>query len=101
MGATDTFLSKVSGLAPTLNSGYMLSAAILLQIPANYTYAAVFKMHQAPAVARICTVANRHCLCRRHQRWCDILRQANHANHFNLISAWTGEGAVSCVRGEC
>jgi hypothetical protein len=40
MGATDTFLSKVSGLAPTLNSGYLLIAAILLQIRANYTYAA-------------------------------------------------------------
>jgi hypothetical protein len=39
MGATDTFLSKVNGLAPTLNSGYLLIAAILLEIPANYTYA--------------------------------------------------------------
>jgi hypothetical protein len=38
MGATDTFLSKVSSLAPTLNSGYLLTAAILLQIPANYIY---------------------------------------------------------------
>ena len=37
MGATDTFLSKVSGLAPKLKSGYLLIAAILLQIPANYT----------------------------------------------------------------
>jgi hypothetical protein len=40
MGATDTFLSKVSGLAPVLKSGYLLIAAILPQIPANYTYAA-------------------------------------------------------------
>jgi hypothetical protein len=40
MGATHTFLSKVSGLALISNSGYLLIAAILLQIPANYTYAA-------------------------------------------------------------
>jgi uncharacterized DUF497 family protein len=40
IGATDTFLSKVSGLAARLNSGYLLIAAILLQIRANYTYAA-------------------------------------------------------------
>jgi hypothetical protein len=40
MGATDTFLSKISRLAPTLDSGYLLIAAILLQILANYTYAA-------------------------------------------------------------
>lgn len=69
IGATDTFLSKVSGLAPILKSGYLLIAAILLQIPVNYTYAAaLFKMHQPMAVARICSVENPHRLCRGHQR---------------------------------
>jgi hypothetical protein len=36
MGATDTFLSKVSGLALSFNSGYLIIAGILLQIR-NYT----------------------------------------------------------------
>jgi hypothetical protein len=69
MGATATFLSKVSGLGTIVESGYLLIAAILLQIPANYIYAAAsFKMHQPMAVARLCTVENRHRLCRGHQR---------------------------------
>ena len=61
MGATDTFLSKVSGLAPILNSGYLLIAAILLQILPNYTYAAaLFKMHQPMAVAFEFQTARKH-----------------------------------------
>jgi hypothetical protein len=36
MGATDTFLFKASFLAPIFYSRYLLIAAILLQIPANY-----------------------------------------------------------------
>jgi hypothetical protein len=61
MGATDTFLSKVRGLAPIFNSGYLLIAAILLQIPANYIYAAAsFKMHQPMAVAFEFQTARKH-----------------------------------------
>lgn len=38
IGATDTFLSKVSGLEAILKSGWLLIGAILRQIPANYTF---------------------------------------------------------------
>jgi hypothetical protein len=37
MGATDTFLSKVSGLALIFNSECRVIAGILLQIRGNYT----------------------------------------------------------------